>query len=100
MRKHQLKLADRQCRMSELSSRVQKLIVMLCTSLHAAQQEDEIVRQAADVLCQDITRELTGKRPSDRYFRLVTKLGAQIAAGGSSLLRGIDPDPILMGYEQ
>ncbi|HTN74713.1 MAG TPA: acyl-CoA dehydrogenase family protein [Pirellulaceae bacterium] len=100
MRKHQLKLADRQCRMSELSSRVQKLIVMLCTSLHAAQQEDEIVRQAADVLCQDITRELTGKRPSDRYFRLVTKLGAQIAAGGSSLLQGIDPDPILMGYEQ
>ena len=27
MRKHQLKLADRQCRMSELSSRIQSLIV-------------------------------------------------------------------------
>src|SRR5262249_36623227 len=35
MRKHQLKLADRQCRMSELSARVQSLVVILCTSLYA-----------------------------------------------------------------
>ena len=64
MRKHQLKLADRQCRMSELSARVQKLVVMLGTSLYAAKQNDEVVRAAADVICQDLTRELTGQRPS------------------------------------
>ena len=58
MSKFQLKLADRQCRMSELSLRIQKLIVMLSTALYGARQEDEVVRQAADVLCQDLTREL------------------------------------------
>src|SRR6187397_3125148 len=50
MRKHQLKLADRQCRMSLLSSRVQKLVVILATSLYAAKQNDELVRSAADIV--------------------------------------------------
>src|SRR3954469_25225767 len=79
MRKHQLKLADRQCRMSLLSARVQKLVVMLATSLYAAKQNDEIVRSAADIVCQDLARELTGKQPSDRYFRAINGLGASIA---------------------
>jgi alkylation response protein AidB-like acyl-CoA dehydrogenase len=99
MRKHQLKLADRQCRMSELSGRVQKLIVMLCTSLYAAKQNDEVVQDAADVLCQDLKREFTGKRPSDRYYRSVTSLGEKIADGGFTSIAGIEPDAILMRYE-
>lgn len=99
MRKHQLKLADRQCRMSELSLRIQKLVVMLCTSLYAARQEDEVVRDAADLLCQDLTRELTGRRPTDRYFRHATSLGATIAEGGFKSIAGLVPDEILMPYE-
>jgi alkylation response protein AidB-like acyl-CoA dehydrogenase len=99
MRKHQLKLADRQCRMSELSSRVQKLIVMLCTSLYAARQEDEVVRDAADLVCQDLTRELSGRRPSDRYFRKATTLGQTIADGGFASISGLKADEILMPYE-
>ncbi len=99
MRKHQLKLADRQCRMSLLSARVQKLVVMLATSLYAARQNDEIVRSAADVLCQDLTRELTGAPPADRYFRAVTSLGAAIAEGKFASIAGIAPDEILMKYE-
>jgi alkylation response protein AidB-like acyl-CoA dehydrogenase len=99
MRKHQLKLADRQCRMSELSGRVQKLVVMLCTSLYAARQNDETVRMAASVLCQDLERELTGRRPSDRYFRAVSELGARVASGGFSAIAGLHPDEILMKYE-
>ena len=39
MRKHQLKLADRQCRMSELSLRCQDLITILCASLYGARQD-------------------------------------------------------------
>jgi alkylation response protein AidB-like acyl-CoA dehydrogenase len=99
MRKHQLKLADRQCRMSELSLRIQKLVVMLCTSLYAARQEDEVIRDAADLMCQDLTRELTGKRPSDRYFRHASSLGAAIAEGGFASIAGLAPDEILMSYE-
>src|SRR5262245_421094 len=99
MRKHQLKLADRQCRMSELSARVQKLVVMLCTSLYAAKQNDELLRAAADVLCQDLTRELTGERPTDRYYRAVTTLGEQIADGKFASIAGLKPDEILMRYD-
>jgi alkylation response protein AidB-like acyl-CoA dehydrogenase len=98
MRKHQLKLADRQCRMAELSGRIQKLVVMLCATLFAARQDDEIVRDAADVLCQDLTRELTGARPSDRYFRSVSSLGAKIADGAFKSIAGWNPDEILMPY--
>ena len=99
MRKHQLKLADRQCRMSELSVRVQSLVVILCTSLYASRQQDEIVRDAADILCQDLTRELTGRRPSDRYYRTATELGSAIAEGGFTSIAGLNPDEILMPYD-
>lgn len=99
MRKHQLALADRQCRMSETSSRVQTAIVMLCTSLYAARHTDDMVRAAADCVCQDFARSLTGKRPEDRYYRAVTKLGEQVAAGGFSPLEGTMPGEILMGYK-
>lgn len=99
MRKHQLKLADRQCRISEISTRVQDAVTILCTSLYAARQNDELVRAAADVICQDLTRKLTGERVSDRYFRTVTKLGEAIAEGGFPGIAGLKPDEILMPYE-
>jgi alkylation response protein AidB-like acyl-CoA dehydrogenase len=99
MRKHQLKLVDRQCRMSELSSRVQSLVVILCTSLYAARQDDEVVRAAADIVCRDLRRQLTGKRPTDRYFRATTSLGETIVDGGFTSVEGLAPDEIMMRYE-
>lgn len=99
MRKHQLKLADRQCRMSELSARIQKLIVILCTSMHASQQENAIMQQAADVACQDLRRELSGRRPTDRYFRTATRLGQAIVDGGVNDFIETVPDEILMRYD-
>jgi len=100
MRKHQLALADRQCRMAEVSNRIQTAIVILCTSLYAAKQSDELVQAAADSVCRDFTRQLTGRRAEDRDYRAVTKLGAAITAGNFSPLAGIEPDPVLMPYEQ
>jgi alkylation response protein AidB-like acyl-CoA dehydrogenase len=99
MRKHQLKLADRQCRMSELSSRMQSLVVMLCTSLYAARQENELIRKAADGLCRHLTRQFTGRRPADRDLRDLTELGAAIAEGHADLTAGVEPPPILMPYK-
>jgi hypothetical protein len=84
--------------MSDLSARVQKLVIMLCTSLYAAKQNDEILRAAADVMCQDLTRELTGQRPTDRYYRAVTTLGEQIAEGKFASIAGLKPDEIMMPY--
>ncbi len=99
MRKHQLKLADRQCRMSELSFRLQTATVILCTSLYAAQHNEPVIRDAADCLCQRLTARLTGSRPGDRYLRQVTQLGAAIADGGFTSIADLRPDDILMPYE-
>jgi hypothetical protein len=99
MRKHQLALADRQCRMAEVSQRVQDAIIMLATSLYAAGQADELVRSAAALVCQDLQRKLTGERPSDRYFRAASKLGEAIADGGFKSIAGLPTGEILMPYK-
>jgi len=99
LRKYQLALADRQCRMAEVSGRVQDAIVILCTSLYAARQKDELVQAAADIICRELTRKLRGGRPSDSYFRACGQLGAAIAEGKFSPLAGIDSGEILMSYQ-
>jgi hypothetical protein len=98
MQKNQLKLADRQCLMVELSQRIQSMIVMLTTVLWAAKQSDELVKTAAIVLGRDIRRQLTGKRPTSEDFRLTTKLGSDIAEGGFKALAGVEEVELLMPY--
>jgi hypothetical protein len=95
-----LKLADRQCRMAELSQRCQDLITILTTSLYAARQNDDLVRAAADVQCMNMRQKLLGRRPSNHYFRRATELGAAIAEGQFVNIAGIEADEILMKYDQ
>jgi alkylation response protein AidB-like acyl-CoA dehydrogenase len=99
MVKHQVKLADRQCRMAELSQRVQDTVVMLVTALSAHQKKNEVVTLAADVLCQDMRRKLTGTRAQDSYFKLVARLGEAIEGGGFEELVGVPQGEILQKYE-
>jgi hypothetical protein len=98
MSKHQLKFPDRQCRMAELSLRVQDTVVMLVTALWAHGQKKEIAIASADILCQDLRRKLTGQRPSDAYFRDVNRLADQIIAGGFEDLAQVPREEILMKY--
>lgn len=100
MRKHQLKLADRQCRMAELSQRLQDTVTLLVTALWGGRQKDEAAVAAADLLCQDLRRKLTGERPTDRYFRDCGKLADLIIAGGFETLAGVPRGEILMRYEE
>ena len=51
------------------------------------------------MLCQDLRRKLTGERPSDRYFRDVSKLADMILAGGFEALAGVPREEIMMKYE-
>jgi alkylation response protein AidB-like acyl-CoA dehydrogenase len=99
MSRFQLKLADRQCRMAELSQRAQDLITMLTTSLYGARQEEPLVRDAADVFCQNLRQKLLGRRPTNHYFRHTTELGAAIADGQFRSLAGVEADEILMPYQ-
>lgn len=98
MVKHQLKLADRQCRMAELSQRVQDTVTMLVTAIYAHQVRNETTTLAADVVCQDLRRKLTGERPSDAYFRLVAQLGDAILSGTFKELDGVPGGEILQKY--
>lgn len=98
MRKHQLKLADRQCRMAELSGRIQIAVVILCTSLYGARQSDPLIRASAAVACTELKRRLTGARASDAEQRAVVKLGEQIAEGHFAPIQGIQAGQILMPY--
>jgi alkylation response protein AidB-like acyl-CoA dehydrogenase len=100
MSRFQLKLTDRQCRMAELSLRTQDLITMLTTSLYGARHDEPLVRDAADILCQNLRQKLLGRRPSNHYFRRATQLGAAIADGQFRSLAGVEADEILMSYEQ
>ena len=104
MQKFQLKLADRQCRMAELSGRAQDLITMLVTALYAGRSPDPVVRDAGDLLCQQLRQKLSCKRPRDRYYKQITALGQRIAAGEAdapeSLGLGlIEPHEILERYD-
>jgi alkylation response protein AidB-like acyl-CoA dehydrogenase len=100
MVKHQLKLADRQCRMAELSQRVQDAVVILVTALWANTRRNETTALAADILCQDLRRKLTGARPSDAYFKAVGQLADAVLAGGFEELAGVPRQEILMKYDK
>lgn len=110
MRTYQLKLADRQCRMSALSLEIQSAVVMLVTALYAGRSGDAITRQAADVICRELRLRIEGGKPTDQDFRNVTRLGARIAdeahlaegnAGGTgwSALTGVQSGRIMMPYK-
>ncbi len=99
MVKHQLKLPDRQCRMAELSQRIQDTVTVLVTALWGHRQKHEPAVLAADMLCQDLRRKLTGQRPSDRYFKDAVKLADVILSGGFELIAGVPQAEILMKYD-
>ena len=86
--------------MSELSSRIQDMTIVLAVSLWADKQPKGLVQDAADILCQDLARKLNGTRPTDAYFRAVTKLGEAIEKGGFAEIAGIEAESILMPYGQ
>jgi alkylation response protein AidB-like acyl-CoA dehydrogenase len=100
MSRFQLKLADRQCRMAELSLRCQDFITMLTTSMYGARHSETLVQDAADIMCERLRQKLLGRRPSNHYFRRVTELGAAIAEGQFRSIAGVEADEILMPYEQ
>ena len=96
---HQLRLADRQCRIADMSQRVQDLITIIVTALYAQELNDEVMLGAADILCQDLTRKLSGERPSDQYFKDCRKLAEKILEGGMPGLQGVAQADIMFKYD-
>jgi len=99
---HQLKLPDRQCRIADMSQRVQDTITILVTALwaHEGRAVNPIMVDAADILCQDLTRKLSGTRPSDAYFKACSKLADKVLAGEFKDLDDIERADIIFPYSK
>ncbi|MCC7529667.1 MAG: acyl-CoA dehydrogenase family protein [Candidatus Melainabacteria bacterium] len=100
MTKHQLKLADRQCRIAEMSQRIQDAITMLVTCFWAHQQQNLCVEMSADILCQDLRRKLAGERPTDSYFKACSQLADMIIDGQFPGLSEIERSDIIFSYNK
>ncbi|QDT64996.1 acyl-CoA dehydrogenase family protein [Calycomorphotria hydatis] len=98
MRTYQLGLADRQCRMAELSGRIQNSVVMLVTALYAARHREEIMELAAECLCERISASQNGTHTTDQYYRRVTRLGKMLTEVEQHPLISNVSDDILMPY--
>ena len=99
MVKHQLKLADRQCRIAHMSMRCQDTLILLVTAMYAHQMNDEVTTLAADILCQDLRRKLTGEQPSDEYFKACAKLAEKVVDGKMKQLDGVPETTVLRSYK-
>lgn len=98
MTKYQLKLADRQCKIAEISSRIRDFATVIIVGLWTGQQQSEGTRLAGQLLCEELSLKLKGRRPDDGYFRRACQLGELVAEGGFEEIAGIPQEPILMSY--
>ena len=79
MRRYQLKLADRQCRMSILSRNLQHLITILVTVGYTSSNYDNVTAEIADVACENLKNKVLGCHPSDAQIRKSVKLGEKLS---------------------
>ena len=93
MRKYQLKLADRQCKISMLSKKIQHLITMLATIGYACNRSHSpITLEIADVSCDLLRNKITGSHPTDKQIRKTVSLGEKIGD------QPVDTSSIMMRY--
>ena len=92
MRKHQLKLGDRQCRISLLSRKIQHLVTIIVTCTYASIFENDIVIRTAEVACDNLYNNIIGRHPTDKQIKRSVLLGQEISN------QEVDFDSILMKY--
>jgi len=99
MEKHGKKLIDRQSRVVHTAERVLDNMVILFTVMHAHAHPDEGTQRAADILCQDLRRKLTGAKPTDEYFADCAKLADLVIAGNFRQLDETERAEVLRQYK-
>jgi len=92
MRKHQLKLADRQCRMSILSRKIQNLVTMMATVCYAFAKADTLTAHIADVSCDNLRNKITGDHQTDMQIRNSVSLGRELSSEDATF------ESVLMQY--
>ncbi len=98
MVKHQLKLADRQCLITQLSAQVQDAITMIVSSLYAHNQADEAVILASDFLGTCLNYKATRKQPDSAYFKKAKNLADCVLDGKFLNIKDIATGDIIFPY--
>ena len=105
MRKYQLKLGDRQCRISLLSRKIQHLVTIIVTCTYASIFENDIVIRTAEVSCDNLYNNIIGRHPTDQQIKRSVLLGKEISereyyisSQGITRRREVNSDSILMRY--
>jgi hypothetical protein len=94
-------LADQQDIMvDELSMPIQKTVTMMVTAFHASEKGDAATLAAADILCQDLTRELSAPKKDASYRRKARRLADMVIDGKFSQLDKTPAAEILKSYKQ
>jgi hypothetical protein len=93
MRRHQLGLADRQCRMSILSRKIQNLTTIMATVCYAFSKGDQLSAEIANVSCDNLVNKITGKHPTDAQIKKSVALGKKM---GEKEITSYNS--VLMGY--
>jgi alkylation response protein AidB-like acyl-CoA dehydrogenase len=103
---HGLKLQDEQELMVDvLSMPIQQAVTMLVTALHAHAKGDEATKLAADLLCMDLSAQITGKavktnaKTYRKYLRTANKLSDLVVKGEFKQLDGCLETAILRQYD-
>ena len=73
-------------------------MVIQVTAMWAHGQQKPLRIAAADILCQDLRRKLTGERPSDSYFRDASALADRVTAGEFTEIAEVPQEEMLMRY--
>ena len=91
-------LASAALRAKEHSSNFSYEIAVLVTSLYVARLDNEVIRAAANTVCTELRRRLSGGLPTDCYFQQVTSLGDANAHGHFPDLNETPQAGLLMPY--
>ncbi|MDA7950977.1 MAG: acyl-CoA/acyl-ACP dehydrogenase [Pirellulaceae bacterium] len=89
MQKHQLRLADRQCALVAVASRIQQATVVLTTSLYGLEhcrpdkKEDQspFIVEGATFYGMHALANISEKRLTGKYYRGIAEFGRKIASG-------------------
>ncbi|HEU4948921.1 MAG TPA: acyl-CoA dehydrogenase family protein [Kribbella sp.] len=89
-------LAVRQADAIELAQRIQLATVLLVVARYGARQDDPLVRQAALCMATELGQQLSGRRGTPAYHRLVTDLGAAVAEDRFAPVATAAREPVAM----
>ena len=99
MSKHQLGLADRQCRMSELSQRCKTPSRSCARRSTPPGRTTKSCARLPMSCARTLTRKITGKRPATATIAQSRSSGEAIAEGGFKSIAGLDAGEIMMPYD-